>query len=117
MSSRIISGKWQSFREDLLINYQGRRRAASVEYSNKIDRKGRISANVWHDRNNNNRRDPGEKVVASYKARIEVVANQIDFNSVERGAISLNKKKGEFELFYEGSKFATGVILDRDFFF
>lgn len=116
MSSRIINGKWQSFNEDLLINYQGRRRVASVEYSNKIDREGRISANVWHDRNNNNRRDPSEKVVASYKARIEVVAN-LDFNSVERGTISLNKEKGEFELFYEGNKFATGVILDRDFFF
>ncbi len=123
MSKNIIEGKWRSFREDLLIRYnntgngQGMRRMASVEYLRKIDRKGRLSAKVWDDRNQNGRRDSREPIVAKYKADAAFVGSRIDFNSREVGTFLLDKKRDRFSLFYEGTKFAVGTILDRDYFF
>jgi hypothetical protein len=117
MSKRIITGKWQAFQDDFVVSYQGARRLASFKYISKIDKKGRIRASVWFDRNQNSAIDSREPVVATFKAKAEVVFYDLDYNSRETGKVVLDKKKGTFDLFHDGSRYASGVVLDRDFFF
>jgi hypothetical protein len=90
---------------------------ASVKYSNRLDKKGRIKADVWFDRNQNSVIDPREPIVATFKAKAEVVFYDLDFNSRESGKILLDKKTGSFNLFHDGNRYASGIVLDRDFFF
>ena len=117
MSKGVITGKWQVFQDDFVVNYQGTRSLASFKYLNKIDKKRRIKANVWFDRNQNSAIDSSEPIVATFKANAEVVFYDLDYNSRETGKVVLDKKKGTFDLFHDGSRYASGVVLDRDFFF
>jgi|1048.fasta_scaffold84821_2 hypothetical protein len=112
-----ITGTWESFRGDFLVKYKGTRRFSSVAYLDKIGKKGLVQAAVWLDKNQNSYRDPGEQVVATFKAKAEVVYYDLDFYSKESGKIEADKKAGTFRLFHEGDAFANGTILSKDFFF
>jgi hypothetical protein len=117
MSKGVITGKWEGFQDDFIVNYEGTRRLASVKYFNKFDKKGRIKADVWFDRNQNSVIDPREPILATFKANAEVVLYDFKYNSRETGKIVLDKKSGTFNLFHDGKRYASGIVLDRDFFF
>lgn len=76
-----------------------------------------VGALIWFDSNNNGVRETGEKVLATLKAKAEVVAWELSYFQKESGRFEVNKKQRSFKLSYDGDVFATGSILSQDFFF
>ena len=114
-NNNIIDGTWNSNDNDFILSYQGLEKSGTVKYGNKTDKKGRLTATVWVDKNFNGKRDKSENVIAKYKAYANIVEGQL--NQVDTGAIQINEKKGQFKLYHEGDLFGTGKILDMDYFF
>ena len=112
-----IKGSWQAYTDDFIVNYSGTRRFGTIAYSQKIDKRGRVRANVWHDRDQDGKKDKGEKMIAKYKADAEVVYYDLDYYSRETGNITINDGSGKFKLFHDGDIFAKGKIVDMDYFF
>ena len=112
-----IKGSWEAYTDDFIVNYSGTRRFGTIAYSQKIDKRGRVRANVWHDRHQDGKKDKGEKMIAKYKADAEVVYYDLDYYSRETGNIAINDGSGKFKLFHDGDIFAKGKIVDMDYFF
>ena len=115
--ARITEGTWMSYTDDFIINYDGKRRLGTISYSDKIDKEGYVSARVWYDRDRDGKMDKSEKVIAKYKAKAEIIYYELDYYSREEGVVQIDKKNGEFKLFYDDSLFGTGTIADKKYFF
>tara|TARA_B100000475_G_C14795660_1_gene229631 strand:+ start:53 stop:412 length:360 start_codon:yes stop_codon:yes gene_type:complete len=115
--SKKIKGNWQSFTDDFIVNYSDERRIGAVKYGSSVDKRGKIKATIWHDKDLDGKLDKGENVIAHYKANYEVVFFELDYYSKETGAISVNERNGKFKLYHDGDKFANGKIVDMDYFF
>lgn len=113
--SNIIDGTWNSNDNDFILSYQGLEKSGTVKYRNKTDKKGRLTATVWFDKNFDGKLNKNENVIAKYKAYANIVEGQL--NQVDTGAIQINEKKGQFKLYYEGDLFGSGKIVDMDYFF
>ena len=112
-----IKGTWVAAEDDFIVNYSGNRRFGTIAYSNKIDKRGYVRANVWHDKDQDGKKDKGEKMIAKYKAEAEVVYYELNYYSRESGKISINEDSGKFKLYHDGDFFGKGKIVDMDYFF
>ena len=112
-----IKGTWDGYQDDFIVNYNGERRAGTVTYSDKVDKRGYVKAKVWHDVDQDGVRDKGEKLIANYKADAMTVFYELNSYSYESGKITINDDNGKFKLFHDGDKFGKGKIVDMDYFF
>ena len=112
-----IKGVWEAYTDDFVVRYNGEKRVGAIRYGNKIDKRGRLSASVWHDKDLDGKRDRGEGVIATYKADADYVSNELDYYSREDGIINIDKEKGRFTLYHHGEKYGSGKIRDMDYFF
>jgi len=112
-----IKGSWTAYTDDFIVNYSGTRRIGTIAYSRNVDKRGYVRANVWHDKDQDGKRDKGEKMIATYKAYAEVVYYELDYYSRESGKISINEDSGKFKLYHDGDFFGKGRIVDMDYFF
>jgi len=112
-----IKGSWKAYTDDFIVNYNGRRRFGTIAYSRNIDKRGRVRAKVWHDKDQDGKKERGEKMIAKYKADAEAVYYELDYYSRESGGITINEDNGKFKLYHDGDLFAKGKIVDMDYFF
>ena len=110
-------GTWTAIEDDFIVNYSGTRRFGTIAYTNKIDKRGYVRANVWHDKDQDGKGDKGEKMIAKYKADAEAVYYDLNYYSRESGMISMNDNSGKFKPYHEGDFFGKGKIVDMDYFF
>ena len=110
-----IRGNWESYSDNFVVMYCCKKRVGAVRYGDQLDKRGRLSATVWHDKDLDGKRDRGEGVIASYKADADYVGYELD--SREEGIIIIDKGKGRFTLYHDGEKFGSGKIVDMDYFF
>ena len=108
-----IKGVWEAYTDDFVVRYNGEKRVGAIRYGNKIDKKGRLSATVWHDKDLDGRRDRGEGVIATYKADADYVSYELDYYSTEDGKILINESNGKFTLHHDGEEFGSGKIVDK----
>ena len=112
-----IKGTGEAYTDDFVVRYNGEKRVGAIRYGNKIDKRGRLSATVWHDKDLDGKRDRGEGVIATYKADANYVSYELDYYSREDGIINIDKGKGRFTLHHDGEKYGSGKIIDMDYFF
>ena len=108
-----ITGTWTSFFSVFTVEYDGTSRLGGVEYtSSSFDR-----ADIFVDRNLDGERDSDENLLARFIVQRSDIQRQLDFNSLETGKITIRNSDNSFDLFYDGDKWASGTIIDSDYFF
>ena len=92
-----IKGVWEAYTDDFVVRYNGEKRVGAIRYGNKIDKRGRLSASVWYDKDPDGKRDRGEGVMPHTKPTLIMSAMNLTIIREKRDHC-IDKGKGNSRL-------------------